>query len=299
LAPSVPGASCEKCSGTLTASLASGYNPPVGTTADILTASSFGGSSSLPDGNFTTTNLPPGFSGTKVTPGEASPRYRLTKTAPVSSCAVGVCWDGEAGDNLWSTATNWSRDTLPTSSDTAYLNLLSGASVLLDDVQSIAALFSDSNNSLNIVRGGFLTLIDSSLSSSIQGALKVEGGDLALSNASVAFRCISTAVRNRRLHPHLHCIIHATLGTVHSCKLQDLVTGTRYIKVHLQRDHPLARGDDRLLESLRRSLGDDVLGFGAKLERLINQVDQLGHAGRRRWCSGCQGAGLHPHADAV
>ena len=178
--------------GTLTASLASGYNPPDGTTADILTARSFGGSTtSLPDGNFTTTNLPPGFSGTKVTPGEASPRYRLTKTAPVPSCAVGVCWDGEAGDNLWSTATNWSSNNLPTSSDTAYLNLLSGASVLLDDVQSIAALFSDSNNSLNIVRGGFLTLIDSGLSSSIQGALKVEGGDLALNNASVAFRDVT------------------------------------------------------------------------------------------------------------
>jgi len=67
--------------GTLTATLAPGYSPPDGTTADILTASSFGGTTtSLPDGNFTTTNLPPGFSGTKLTPpAAASPTYRLSK----------------------------------------------------------------------------------------------------------------------------------------------------------------------------------------------------------------------------
>ena len=175
--------------GTLTASLASGYNPPVGTTADILTASSFGGTTSLPSGSFTTTNLPADFSGTIVTPpAPASPTYRLTKTAPVPSCAVGVCWDGDAGDNLWSTATNWSRDTLPGISDTAYLNLSSGASVLFNiDSVSIAALFSEANNSLTIA-GGRLVFNDPSLSPSIQGALNVAGGNLVLNNASVDLR---------------------------------------------------------------------------------------------------------------
>jgi len=165
--------------GTLTASLASGYNPPVGTTADILTASRFGGTTSLPDGNFTTTNLPPGFSGTKETPGEASHRYRLTKTAPVPACA-GVCWDGGGGDNLWGTPANWTLDTLPGLTDTTYLNLAGGASVVFGGGSvSIAGLFSDANNSLTL-SGGSLTLTGSTTASDLQGSLVISGGTLTV-----------------------------------------------------------------------------------------------------------------------
>jgi len=176
--------------GTLTATLAPGYTPLDGTTADILVAATTfsAGSTSLPSGSFTTTNLPGGFSGTTVIPPEApTPTYRLSKAAPLSPCA-GVCWDGDAGDNLWSTATNWSRDTLPGISDTAYLNLLGGASVLFNiESVSVAALFSEANNSLTIA-GGRLVFNDPSLSPSIQGALNVAGGNLVLNNASVDLR---------------------------------------------------------------------------------------------------------------
>ena len=161
--------------GTLTASLAPGYTPPVGSTFDIVTATSFsGGSTSLPSGSFTTTNLPTDFSGTTVTPpSPANPTYRLSKGAP---CA-GVCWDGGGGDNLWSTATNWTLDTLPGLSDTAYLNLLGGASVLLDNAQTIAALFSDAGNNLTIASGGSLTLLGTgSGDSRLDGSLTLQAG---------------------------------------------------------------------------------------------------------------------------
>ena len=171
--------------GTLTASLAPGYTPPVGSTFDIVTATSFsGGSTSLPSGSFTTTNLPTDFSGTTVTPpSPANPTYRLSKGAP---CA-GVCWDGGGGDNLWSTATNWTLDTLPGLSDTAYLNLLGGASVLLDNSQTIAALFSDAGNNLTIASGGSLTLLGTgSGDSRLDGSLTLQaGGSLSLNGTGL------------------------------------------------------------------------------------------------------------------
>jgi len=168
--------------GTLTASLASGYNPPVGTTADILTASSFGGTTSLPSGSFTTTNLPADFSGTIVTlPAPANPTYRLTKTAPVPACP-GVCWDGGGGSSnrFWSTAANWSLDTLPGISDSVYLNMPGGATVLLNDTRTIAALFSDIGNNFAIINGGSLTVTGAATASDLQGELTIAGGNLTV-----------------------------------------------------------------------------------------------------------------------
>ena len=155
--------------GSLNVSLASGYTPPVGFSADLGTASDFAGSS----GSFSSTSLPPGFTGSVINP-PAAPvlTYRISNGAPPPPCA-GVCWVGGNG-NLWSTDANWNVGHVPLPSDTAYLNLLGGASVpvLLNDARTIAALFSDAGNTLTIASGGSLTLAGHS----------VLNGDLALQN---------------------------------------------------------------------------------------------------------------------
>jgi hypothetical protein len=182
--------------GTLNATLAPGYIPLDGTTVDILTANSFSdGSTSLPIGSFTTTNLPTDFSGSTVNPNGPNATYRLTQGSSGGgggSCSVGFCWDAGGGlDTRWSTAANWFNDLVPGGSegisDQVYLYLVGGSSVTLDDPRTIEALFSSAGNTLTILSGGSLTLLASSQSSLLDGGLAIRaGGSLAIQGSQTA-----------------------------------------------------------------------------------------------------------------
>jgi hypothetical protein len=94
----------------------------------------------------------------------------------------GVCWDGGGGSSnrFWSTAANWSLDTLPGISDSVYLNMPGGATVLLNDTRTIAALFSDIGNNFAIINGGSLTVTGAATASDLQGELTIAGGNLTV-----------------------------------------------------------------------------------------------------------------------
>ena len=179
--------------GTLNATLAPGYIPLAGTTIDIITASSFSdGSTSLPIGSFTTTNLPTDFSGSTVNPSGPSAIYRLSKALD-PSCPSGFCWDAGGGsDTRWSTSANWFNDLVPGgfggSGDQVYLYYLAtGSSVTLDDPRTIEALYTSSGNSLTILNGGSLTLLASSQSSLFDGGLEIQaGGSLTIVGTQAA-----------------------------------------------------------------------------------------------------------------
>ena len=143
--------------GAFNATLASGFVPN-GESFDVLTAT--GGLS----GSFTSTNLPSSFSAA-IASGSI---YRLAH-------CPGVCWDGGASTTHWEDAANWSADTLPASTDVAYLNLVAGVTVDLATARSVKGLNSDANNHLAINSGGSLTLNDAAIASTLLGNLSVSG----------------------------------------------------------------------------------------------------------------------------
>ncbi|MEB3331514.1 MAG: YDG domain-containing protein, partial [Synechococcaceae cyanobacterium] len=124
-------------------------------------------------------SIPEGLNGAIVGGGTL---YRLTQSGLVCS---GVCWDGGAGTSDWSTAANWTGDLLPTASDLVYIDLVTGADVTLADSQTIAALFSASDNNLTILNGGSLTLTSTGDASQLNGGLTINPGGSLQSNADL------------------------------------------------------------------------------------------------------------------
>src|SRR5689334_9082190 len=57
-----------------------------------------------------------------------------------------VSWTGQAGDNLWTTAGNWSNGTVPTSADDVTISLAANPTILLDQSeQSVRSLNTSEN----------------------------------------------------------------------------------------------------------------------------------------------------------
>ena len=55
-----------------------------------------------------------------------------------NSFAQAISWDGDGGDNLWTTPTNWSGDAVPTTSNDVTIN--TGARVILNNTGNCASL---------------------------------------------------------------------------------------------------------------------------------------------------------------
>ena len=150
-------------SGTLNASLLTGYTPVV---ADFIPFMTKGGTAS---GTFTTTVLPAGFNvGYGLATGEA---------ARLIYAGVSITDTFTGGTSLdWAIPANWSTGALPGISDTALIS--SGLAITHTvGVDSIAALTINPTNSLNI-SGGSLTV---SGTTTLGGALTVSGtGSAAL-----------------------------------------------------------------------------------------------------------------------
>lgn len=73
------------------------------------------------------------------------------------SFAATVTWDADGGDGLWSTATNWSGDAVPTSSDDVVIN--NGDMVTLSSLTTtVKSLDIDGNSTLTIAISGNLTV---------------------------------------------------------------------------------------------------------------------------------------------
>jgi len=89
-----------------------------------------------------------------------------------------VTWDGGGGNNLWSTATNWSGDAVPTSSDKACVT--NGATVVHSSgSDAVGGLESDG---LLTISGGTLA-VGPTFDSAITGSLTVSGGEAYFNRA--------------------------------------------------------------------------------------------------------------------
>jgi hypothetical protein len=93
-----------------------------------------------------------------------------------------ITWDGQAGDNNWGTALNWSTDTLPGSTDDVVIPDLPGTPSITSSgtvsVQSVS-----SYETINIAGGSFTV----AAASTLNAGLNLSGGTATFNLASVTF----------------------------------------------------------------------------------------------------------------
>ncbi len=62
----------------------------------------------------------------------------LILTFLLASLAWGISWDNDSGDDLWDTASNWSGDSVPTSSDPVYIDINNEECIVSSDIDADA-----------------------------------------------------------------------------------------------------------------------------------------------------------------
>ncbi len=108
----------------------------------------------------------------------------LPDQAPQAACTGSINWVGTAGDNKWTTVTNWDKGVLPVSTDTVCIGTaFSSATITIDSLtstanQTITSLVS--NASITFTTGP-LTVSDGA---EFVNALSITGGTLTLSGTA-------------------------------------------------------------------------------------------------------------------
>ncbi|NOY41058.1 MAG: PEP-CTERM sorting domain-containing protein [Planctomycetes bacterium] len=113
-----------------------------------------------------------------------------------NALALEVFWDGEGGDDLWSTAANWSDDTVPTSADFAR-NPLADSTMLIDGTVSAEVAKLDFGietgpTTLNIT-GGTLDVLSDGVDAE-SGSVRVGFGGGTIADATASTLNISGGV---------------------------------------------------------------------------------------------------------
>jgi hypothetical protein len=119
-----------------------------------------------------------------------------------------VTWDNGGGDSLWSTATNWDTDAVPTNSDTAVINL-DGANVESTGASNAAEFLQVGSNSsgvstLNLSSGQITVGRDTDIgfggdgtaSNNGEGVFNHTGGTFVNNSAAARFRVANSANNN-------------------------------------------------------------------------------------------------------
>jgi uncharacterized repeat protein (TIGR01451 family) len=95
--------------------------------------------------------------------------------ASLSAFGATVTWDGGGGDNYWATATNWSTDLVPTSSD----------DVIITNVTGIAMVNANPTvKSITVQNGAFLRIEPGQILTVTNGSLIAAGGTLHITSTA-------------------------------------------------------------------------------------------------------------------
>ena len=86
-----------------------------------------------------------------------------------------VSWDGEAGDNLWHTALNWSNNAVPTAADDVTIDVAGEPIVTFDAVTGVRAVNSLVSHEALIFTGGSLAV---AATADINAAISMSGASL-------------------------------------------------------------------------------------------------------------------------
>jgi hypothetical protein len=113
-----------------------------------------------------------------ITPGGSSPISGTVNTATIFS-ATPADWDNDAADGIWTTATNWTNDTLPIA---GYGATITNATVTLNNAaaNTVAGLFLNGTAALTIAGGSTALTVQASGFVAPTASLTLDNGSLVL-----------------------------------------------------------------------------------------------------------------------
>lgn len=103
-------------------------------------------------------------------------RWSTLETLENRQLLAAVSWDGEAGDNLWHSAANWSTNTVPDAGDDVSLSVAGAPTVLFNTQTGSRTIRSLSSNQSVAFSGGSLAVTTTAI---MQAALTMSAGTLA------------------------------------------------------------------------------------------------------------------------
>ena len=160
--------------GNLSISFVNGYDPPAGTTFDLITTGT-GSTTGSVTGTFANTFLPTLSGDRTLRVDVLSDRVRLVVEGPASSVPARLTWTGDGADDLWSTGANWDLGRAPAAGDTAVV-ALAGADVQVSADVSVARVELDGSTTPNLVQDNTSIGLGSNTTLTTSGDFVQRGG---------------------------------------------------------------------------------------------------------------------------